>query len=39
MSTRIIEHQEELLVKDKTEDIISCKNQTPLNGKNVEING
>uniref|UniRef100_A0A914LY24 Carbonic anhydrase n=1 Tax=Meloidogyne incognita TaxID=6306 RepID=A0A914LY24_MELIC len=38
MSTRIIEHQEELLVKDKTEDIISCKNQTPLNGKNVEIN-
>nr|CAD2180797.1 unnamed protein product [Meloidogyne enterolobii] len=38
MSTQIIEHQEELLIKDKTEDIISCKNQTPLNGKNVEIN-
>ncbi|CAK5069878.1 unnamed protein product [Meloidogyne enterolobii] len=38
MSTQIIEHQEELLIKDKTEDIISCKNQTPLNGKNGEIN-
>uniref|UniRef100_A0A914L723 Carbonic anhydrase n=1 Tax=Meloidogyne incognita TaxID=6306 RepID=A0A914L723_MELIC len=38
MSTQIIEHQEELLIKDKTEDIISCKNQIPLNAKNVEIN-
>uniref|UniRef100_A0A1I8BXV0 Carbonic anhydrase n=1 Tax=Meloidogyne hapla TaxID=6305 RepID=A0A1I8BXV0_MELHA len=38
MSTRIIEHQEGMLIKEKTEDVISCVNQTQLNTKNIEIN-
>ncbi|KAF7634180.1 Alpha-carbonic anhydrase domain-containing protein [Meloidogyne graminicola] len=38
MSTSIIEHQEELLIKEKTEEAISCFNTSLKNKKNEEIN-